>query len=111
MRNTSTARKPVSKTAHTANATIIGRSPRKGSLARLMGILTLLPSPFQVSQQSGVLRAKAAEGALQGLGTQRKSGERVGSKAAQQQTADGRGQLVFDVRKRGLQNGQHFGGR
>src|ERR1700722_4816227 len=69
-----------------------GRSRRKGSLARLMGILTSVARSFEVSQQAGVERSGRAESAAQGFFFVVQRGESAGGESAQREFFGGRGQ-------------------
>src|SRR5258708_6461368 len=98
----------VSSAAQTPVANSIGRSRRKGSLARLIGILTSVSSPLKITQQAGVERFGGAKAALQHVLWVSQPGQRADRKSAQSEFIGGDKQLVLDVREGRLQHRQNL---
>src|SRR6185369_7459029 len=91
IRESRTANTIASASAPKAVAKSSGRSLRKGSLARLMGILTLVARSFEVTQQTGVEGSGHAQVAAQHFSFEAQIRESSGGESAQRESFGGRG--------------------
>src|SRR6266404_4359841 len=97
IRNNSTPSSPVSSTAQTSDVNRMGRSRRKGSLERLIGMRISAFHQFHISEQACVERAGRAEAAAELFLLAVQAVWGAVRKPAQDQLAGGRSEFVFDI--------------